>query len=278
MPYFANVASATFVAILITALSPSSKAWAATLFMGDSNGTFGSPTIDSSVDSAATFSIEKPNSETESFVSGEPGDGSMPNKLTFVRRSFSALPNQAFSIGSLSYLNGQTFSGTNVSSVPISISLNLLEPAQTQQFEYSFMFNLTPNADTHSSADSLTISDNPTPQAFTLAQETYQLKVLGFSADNGVTFTRQFQVPEDQAINSVLFAQIEKEDSMPEPPTKPTEPESPIQQPTEPTEPPVQPTEPTEVPEPVLLSGLLAGGSVILLKKRRSNLAQASQH
>ena len=253
MPHFTNVASVTSTALLLTALLPSSKAWAATFFMGGSSGEFGTPIVDPSVDDAATFSVEKPSSETESFISGEPGEGSMPNKLSFTNTSFAAIPDQIFSVGSLSYLNGQTFSGTNVSSVPISINLSFLEPTQTQQFEfgvtYSFTFNLTPNADTSGSADSLTISENPAPQTFAIAQEAYSLEVLGFSPDNGATFTRRFQVPEDQAINSTLFAQIKREGAMPESP--------------------MQPTNPTDVPEPAFLSGLAVLGGAILLKKKQ---------
>lgn len=110
------------------------------------------------------------------------------------------------------------------------------------------MFSLTPNTDS-SSADSLTISENPAPQTFTLAQETYSLEVLGFSPDNGVTFTRRFQIPEDQAIDSTLFAQIKREGSIPENP--------------------MQPTEPTDVPEPAFLSGLVVLGGAIALRKKR---------
>ena len=250
MPHLTTVASATSTALLLTALLPSSKAWAATFFMGGSTGEFGTPVVDPSVDTEATFSVQKPDAETESFVSGEAGDGSMPNKLTFTKKSFSAIPDQIFSVGNLSYLNGQTFSGTNVSSVPISINLSLLEPTKTQQqFEYSFTFNLTPNADISTSADSLTISKNPAPQTFTLAQETYSVKVLGFSPDNGVTFIRRFQVPEDQAIDSTLFAQIKQEESIPNSPA--------------------QPTDPTDVPEPAFLSGLMVLGGTILLKKKQ---------
>ncbi len=221
--------------------------------MGGSNGEFGTPVVNPVVDDEATFSVEKPDSETESFILGEPGEGSMPNKLTFIEKSFAAIPDQIFSVGSLSYLNGQTFSGTNVSSVPISINLSFLKPAQAQQFEYGFMYsfiyNLTPNADTTSSADSLTISENPAPQTFTLAQETYSLEILGFSPDNGTTFTRRFQVPEDQTIDSTLFAQIRLKESMPTSP--------------------MQPTAPTDVPEPAFLSGLVVLGGAIALRKKR---------
>jgi hypothetical protein len=250
MLHFINIATATLAAVLLTALSPSSKAWAATLFTGSSYGAFGTPVIDTVIDSNATFSIEKPNAQSESFILGEPGDGSMPNKLTFVGTTFSAIPEQVFSVGSLSYLNGQTFSGTNVSSVPLGVRLNFLQPAPTQQqFEYSFAFNLTPNSDQSSSADSLTLSKNPAPQTFEFEQAKYNLEILGFSIDNGVTFTRDFQVPEDQIADGVLLAQIKLASLS----GSPTEPEN-----------------PQDIPEPAMLQAiLLLGATTVLLKRSR---------
>ncbi len=244
-----NVAMATLAAVLLTALSPNPKAWAAG-FIGSSNGTFGTPIIDPSVDSEPTFSIENPDAQTESFILGEPGNGSMPNKLTFTGTTFSAIPEQVFSVGALSYLNGQTFSGTNVSSVPLSVNLNFLQPAMTQQtFEYSFAFNLTPNSDQGSSADSLTLSSSSAPRTFEIEQKKYSLEILGFSLDNGASFTQDFQVPEDQVANGILFAQI-KLASMPSEPT--------------------EPANPTDIPEPAMLQAMLLLGLTTLLSKRNS--------
>ncbi len=253
MLHFIKATTATLAAVLLTALSPSSKAWA-TVFTGSSNGTFGTPIIDPAIDTNATFSIEKPNAQTESFILGEPGNGSMPNKLTFIGENFSTIPGQIFSIGSLSYLNGQTFSGTNVSSVPLSVDLNFLQPAMAQQkFEYSFAFNLTPNSEQSSSADTLTLSNNPTPRTFEIEQAKYSLEVLGFSLDNGTSFTQDFQVPEDQVANGFLFAQI-KLAAMSNGPTTPSNPE--------------------DIPEPAMLQALLLVSATTLLM-RRNNLAPA---
>jgi hypothetical protein len=247
MLHFIQATTATLAAVLLTALLPSSKAWATT-FTGSSNGTFGTPVIDTAIDSNATFSIEKPDSQTESFILGEPGNGSVPNKLTFAGTTFSTVPEQIFSVGSLSYLNGQTFSGTNVSSVPLSVAFNFLQPAMAQQkFEYNFTFNLTPNTDQSSSADSLTLSNNPAPRTFEIEQAKYSLEVLGFSLDNGTTFTQNFQVPEDQVANGLLFAQI-KLASMSNGPT--------------------EPNTPTDIPEPAMLQALMLLGVTTLLMKR----------
>ena len=184
---------------------------AATLFLGDSSGTFNSPSIDQAVDPEATFSTEKPNPQSETFVLGRPDDRSMPNKLTFWSNSFAATSEQAFAVGNLTYFNGQTFSGTHVSSVPLSIQLNLTQPAQAQrQFEYTFGFDLTPNTDLDGSADRLLVSDNPAAQTFAFDQAVYSLSLLGFSADGGATFARSFQVPEEMTTSSQLYAQIKQ--------------------------------------------------------------------
>jgi hypothetical protein len=255
MLHFINVATATLAAVLLTIISSSPKAWAATVFTGNSNGVFGTPVIDTLIDTNATFSIEKPNAQSESFILGEPGNGSMPNKLTFVGTAFSTVPEQVFSVGSLSYLNGQTFSGTHVSSVPLGVSLNFLQPGPTQQqFQYSFTFNLTPNSDQSSSADNLTLSENPAPQTFEVEQAKYDLKILGFSVDNGVTFTRDFQVPEDQIANGILLAQI-KLASLPSSP--------------------IEPERPQDIPEPPLLEALLLAGATTVVLRKRTCIASA---
>ncbi|KPQ35449.1 MAG: hypothetical protein HLUCCA11_10830 [Phormidesmis priestleyi Ana] len=248
-----NIVSAALAAVFVLVLSPNQRLQAATLFTGSSNGIFGTPIIDASVDSEALFSIERAGPRTESFLVGEPGVGSMPNQLTFSGQSFSVMPEQTFAIGNFFYHNGQTFSGTNVSAVPISVSLNFHQPTQAQQqFEYRFTFGLTPNIATSSSADSLTISQNPAPQAFALNQsnypENYSVEVLGFSLDQGATFTRNFQIPEDRSINSTLFARIQKNSTAYDL-TKPSS------------------SSPVSIPEPALLTGLLLLGSTTFLSK-----------
>ncbi len=203
-------ASATLAATLLAVCAYSSRAQAAIVITGNSAGAFGIPDIDEAVDSDPVFSIERPAPLTETFMLGEAGEMSTANKLTFAGKSFAAMSDQSFSIGTLTYLNGQTFSGTNASSVPLGVNINLLQPAQIQQqFEYRFTFNLTSNSDEDNSDDSLSISQNPEPQTFTIDQQRYSVEVLGFSPDNGATFTRSFQVPEDQAVDSTLFAQIQ---------------------------------------------------------------------
>jgi len=243
-----NIIKAVFAGAVFAASALAVRAQAATLFVGDSRGSFGAPLIDLSVDSEAMFRVENPNAQTEAFLLGEPGPNSAPNQLSFTGQKFSTPTQQSFSVGRLTYRNGQTFQGTNVSSVPLGINLNLIQPSQVQRsFDYQFTFDLTPNNSEIGSADSLTISENPAPQTLFVQQEEFSLELLGFSSDNGNTFTRKFQVPEDQSTESTLFAQI-----------------SPVR--TDIQQPVVPPKPATEVPEPAVLSGLLVLSAAMSLK------------
>lgn len=237
---------AALTATVLAALFPITQAQAAALFAGDSRGSFGAPLVDPSIDSEATFRVENPDSKTEAFLLGAPGPDSTPNQLSFTGQTFSVPSESAFSVGSLTYRNGQTFQGTNVSSVPLSISLNLSQPSQLQRsFDYQFTFSLTPNTDQTGSADSLIVSKNPAPQAFSIQDSDFSVELLGFSADNGETFTRSFQVPEDNSISSTLFAQISSTD------------DGII----------IPGDQPTKVPEPSIFAGLLLAGAAMRLSR-----------
>lgn len=257
-----HLASSTFAAVSLV-LFQSSHAWAATLFLGNSSGTFESPLVDQSVDPEATFSTEKPNPQSETFVMGRPDNSSIPNKLTFWSNSFAAIPEQAFAVGNLTYLNGQTFTGTHVSSVPLSIQLNLAEPAQAQRrFKYTFGFDLTPNTDLNGSADNLLVSDNPQAQTFKFDQKLYSLALLGFSPDGGATFSRIFEVPEDKTISSTLYAQIKlasPQHLSGQPPVMPLPPEMPPETPSE---------TPVKVPEPAAVAGLMLLSGALFSKRQ----------
>ena len=249
-----RAASATAFAVVSLIVSAvNAPARAAVIFTGNSSGTFGAPTIDPEVDPDATFRTESPAPGSEIFILGDPGEGSMPNQLAFSHAPFVASTNQPFSVGNLSYLNGQTFSGTNVSSVPFNLELALNPPVQSEyQFQYQFTFNLTPNTtdDTNATADTLNISGNPQTQSFEFEDNIYSLSLLGFSQDEGTTFTQELQAFEDQTVDSQLFAQIKLNSIAP--PTNP----------------------PTSVPEPALPSGLLLLSGMSLLKRhcdRKSN-------
>ncbi|MEM6451416.1 MAG: choice-of-anchor K domain-containing protein [Cyanobacteria bacterium P01_D01_bin.105] len=247
-----RLARVAFAAVFFTTVLPSAGASAARLIVGESRATFGSPVIDPAVDSEATFQVENsPNADTETFVLGEPGPNSTPNRLSFSGQPFSSATQQPFSIGQLTYLNGQTFEGTHVSSVPLGISLNFSQPFQGQRnFGYDFTFDFTPNADPANSADNLFVSENPASQTLAIQEESFSLELLGFSDDDGNTFARSFQIPEDQSIRSELFARV-----------KPVSVDVafPIETP---------PDRPTEIPEPTILSGLLVLG--IAMRLRRS--------
>ena len=239
-PLLQRVAFASLITLF--ANSPANAA----IFTGSSS-TFGPPTIDPAVDPNATFSVENLTASTERFSLGQPGEGSMPNRVAFTATDFLAAGDRPFSIGRLSYLNGQTFSGTNVSSVPFSVELALNPPVSAQfQFRYQFAFNLTPNAaaDTDTTADTLAIADSNGAQLFSIGQDLYSLSLLGFSLDRGRTFTQSLSAFEDQTVDSQLFAQIRLAALFPPPDLSAT------------------------VPEPTSRSALLIVGSALLIRRR----------
>lgn len=243
-----NLMKVVLAATAILACIPTHNVQAATLFVGSSRGTFGTPLVDPSIDAEATFRTETPNLLTELFFLGEPGPDSTPNQLSFTSQNFSVPSQEPFSIGTLTYRNGQTFQGTNVSSVPLNVSLNLIQPSQTQRdFDYRFTFSLTPNVEDSDSADRLTISENPAPQILSTQEGAFRIELLGFSLNAGTTFTRNFQISEDQSVSSTLFAQIQPEV---------------IQQPDD-----VDPKQPMQVPEPSLITGFLMLCAALKLRK-----------
>lgn len=247
MLYHASLTAATLTAVSLTLIVPHPQATAATI-IGSSRGSFNTPIIDLTTDPNAVFSIENNSDRSETFALGKSAADSMPNQLTFLGTPFVTNTEQMFEVGNLTYFNGRTFLGTHVSSVPLNLSLAFAQPIETQQqFDYHFNFNLTPNTDA-SSADSLVISDNPTPQTFTVEETNYHVELLGFSQNNGETFTHSFQAAEDERISTALFAQIKLANI--------NQPSSEINQPS-----------PTEIPEPASLASLLMLGSTLLLRK-----------
>lgn len=251
MSHCANLTSAVLAAVSLTLVMPDQQASAATIFTGKSSGTFGTPTVDANDHPDAVFSIRNIQEKGETFTFGEASPGSMPNMVSFLGQPFSASAEKAFKVGNLSYFNGQTFIGTDVASVPLSLNLAFEQPVSAQQqFDYRFTFDLTPNNDETSNADNLVISNNPAPQPLTVDEARYRVELLGFSPDNGTTFSRSFQASEDEVVTSTLFAQL-----------KLTSINRDIKE--------LDDSTPTEIPEPASVSGLFILGAAILRRKSK---------
>ena len=204
-----SILQGTAIALLIASTSklPASAA----IFTGNSSGHFSTPYVEPDRDPNATFSIENTSDRT-TFTSGKPGDTSLPNRLTFSQEAI-ATNGSLFPIGTLSFFNGQTFDGTNVSSVPLNVELALDSVnAAPFQFQYQLSFDLTLNnaEDYNSNADTILIEGNTQPRPLEFGRNFYQLTLLGFSQDDGRTFSRSLQAFEEQSVDSVLFAKIER--------------------------------------------------------------------
>ena len=224
-----------------------SAAAAATNFSGTSSGSFGLPEIDLDRDPNPTFSVERTAIGSTTFTLGQPGESSRPSQLTFTQTSFTAIEDDPFSVGEISFFNGQTFDGTNVSGVPLNVELILDSVSRSPyQFQYQFNFDLTLNdaANYDGDADIVAIVDRTQTQPFNFEQKTYELALLGFSQDEGSTFAQSLSAFEDRVVTSTLFAQIEL---------------AAINAANNPA---------TDIPEPPLLAALLAFGSTLLIERR----------
>lgn len=175
-------------------------------FQGFFNGKWGEP-IPGEENPSPVFA----GVETHSFKWGEANFGTYPNELTFVINPFSTQLNERFKVGDLIYFNGTTNFDTNVESVPLDIELELYEPTRrTESFEFDFDIVATDNNGTpEENADFVFPVSRVSDGSFRFQGEDYTIRLLGFSQNNGRTFTEEFRVLEDARTTAGLYARIE---------------------------------------------------------------------
>ena len=116
---------------------------------------------------------------TKSFSWGT-GFQSPPSSLTYTGTGFAGiLPEQAFSIGALSYFNGTVYDGTQCSSVDFQALLSFTSPlGLAQSFNFDFRLINTPNtANATQSADSVFLPSLFPTTIFTVDGIDYTLKM-----------------------------------------------------------------------------------------------------
>ena len=196
------VACAASLAILSAAGAVS----AATTFTGTSSATFGTPT--------AGFGSVYSGVGTNDFTMGVPvDDTALNNRYLIDGVSFSTDADTTFAVAGLTYRNGRTRTGTDVTSVPVDLLLAFTSPGGigNQAFNFNFQFNITPNSvdpitDT-ANDDLLTVQNVQSSTVFTYLGNTYTLRLLGFGS-NANQLTSTFRLPEDQTTQSTLWATI----------------------------------------------------------------------
>lgn len=149
---------------------------------------------------------------TENFTWGEGINGSGPNRFTFTPASINAQPGEVFSLGSLTYTNGTTRTGTEANTVNLSISLDMDRPVRggVKDVSYGLSMHSTTNTDDPvASADYVNLGSG-THLNVKLGNKTYTLEILGFGSLNGgqPQVEKSFHVQEGSGDSAQLLARF----------------------------------------------------------------------
>jgi hypothetical protein len=152
---------------------------------------------------------------TNNFTWGQ-GSGTPPNSMTFVANSFSTTTETPFKIGTLTYFNGTTVSGTTPTTVQLGVNLNFTQPNVGNQMS-NFTLGListTNTSDPVASADFVTFPSNFSSTVFSLDGTNYTLMLtgfqnvqgaMGFLGSNGNT---EFHVEEGGTASADLYGEV----------------------------------------------------------------------
>ncbi|MDB6070272.1 MAG: hypothetical protein JWL81_1443 [Verrucomicrobiales bacterium] len=193
-------------------------------FSGTSTGVFKNPKGDPGLVSNLLGPLTGPL-----FTFGSPAVQSgftQPNSLSFTGRSFSSIaPDQFFELGSLSYYNGSTYSGTNATSVQLTVNLSFTTPGVTETLPFTFQLLSTPNTKEDKKndwrnkqtekqmddddADYVYIPEVSTKFSTTIKGQTFYL-VLSFGSNNGNGFTTidEFHTHENKTMTGTIFGKF----------------------------------------------------------------------
>jgi hypothetical protein len=178
-------------------------------FTGASAGNFYSPAGDAGLVTNLTGRLRLPD-----FTWGTPaGSGNKHNELEFKGASFRRVaPDEEFELGTLSYYNGTTVSGTNATSVKILIDLNLSEPIVVKE-PLSFTFNLlsTPNKgkSDDDDADYVYIPQVSSNFSTVIKGKTFALVLrFGEHSKNGFTTIDTFHAHENKTLTGTIYGRL----------------------------------------------------------------------
>lgn len=118
---------------------------------------------------------------TSTFTWGEP-DGGKANSVGFKSSSFSSTTETKFKVGTITYFNGTTASGTTPDTVDLALTLNFANPALGPvTSDYTFKLVSTPNTDDpNASADYLYLPTAFSATSFLIDGVTYNVKLADF--------------------------------------------------------------------------------------------------
>jgi len=150
---------------------------------------------------------------TSVFKNGAPIGATPETIFTFSDTVFSTGIDELFPVLRLYYYNGITEMGTSVDSVPVTLNVIFTSHSFiTTNLEFR-LENIVTNNDLPENADQLVFHDLPASTVFDLNGSLYNLEVLGFSNDGGVTFISSIILEEEGLAEADLYARI----TVPEP-------------------------------------------------------------
>ncbi len=136
--------------------------------------------------------------------------GASPNQLSFQGSPFTALENESFKVGDLTYFNGTILAETGIASVPLNFELTFSAPIMVSQvFSIDFEILTTQNVGTaDENADAVLPVALMGEQSLSAYGSDYTLSLVGFSQDGGLTTTKELRVLEDARTTASLFGRI----------------------------------------------------------------------
>lgn len=140
-------------------------------------------------------------------------EGSAPPSQTIVI-------DEAFSLGEITHFNFATYGGAD--SAELEIALMFSDPVLSEDFNFSFEIENTPNdPGPPESDDIITFPKAYSSESFAIAGELYTLKLLGFG-ETTEELLEEFRSPEDDSNSAYLWATVtsfEQVEPVPEPGT-----------------------------------------------------------
>lgn len=184
---------------------------------GDGKGTFSNPIggkhMTTNLSSGESNSYFEWGSIT-SGDSGNTGNGLSKSWMSFDANPIGAiLPGTVFELGTLSYYNGEIYTGTGADSVTLSIDLGFDLNGVGSGSSADFSFNLinTPNNanDVWKDADYVQLSNSSTTQNINFNGIEFKLELqFGSATENGLSSFDEFHVIEKQTASTKVFGSL----------------------------------------------------------------------
>ncbi len=173
----------------------------AVTFSGQAQATFDAPTPSENAAGAGTALLSW----------GKPANGSTPSTFRFSGAAIQAPPGREFSLGTLTYHNGQSEVGSEITSVTLTVRVNLAGVAPLTLAVPLSVTTTINNGDPVEDSDTLSVPATFASSGFSTPDgRRYTLKVLGFRSvqGDGSAALNELTVPEDGIKAAQVWGQV----------------------------------------------------------------------